>query len=74
MAGVGAEDMAEMLRITRFPHGSMHFRYLGDPIVAEIFKIVHFLDLLEGIKSSIGAWNQKSLSYARRVQLIKSVV
>jgi hypothetical protein len=74
MAGVGEEDMAEMLRTTGFPHGSMPFRYLRVPIAAERLKIVHFPDLLEGIKSSIEAWSQKSLSYVGRVQLIKSVV
>jgi hypothetical protein len=74
MAGVGEEDKAEMMRITSFPHGSMPFCYLEVPIAAERLKIVHFLDLLEGIKTSIRAWSQRTLSYARRVQLIKSVV
>jgi hypothetical protein len=63
-----------MMRITGFPHSSMPFRYLGVPIGAERLKIVHFSDLLEGIKTSIGVWSQRSLSYAGRVQLIKSVV
>jgi hypothetical protein len=74
MAGVEEEDKALMMRITGFPHDSMPFHYLGIPIAVERLKIAHFSDLLEKIKTSIGAWSQRSLSYAGTIQLIKSVV
>jgi hypothetical protein len=57
MAGVGEEDKVEMMRITSFPHGSVPFWYLRVPIASERLKIVHFSDLLEGIKTYIGAWS-----------------
>jgi hypothetical protein len=74
MAGVGEKDKSEMMRITDFPHSSMPFRYLGLLIVAERLKFVHFSNLLERIKNSMGAWSQRTLSYACRLQLIKSIV
>jgi hypothetical protein len=74
MAGVGEEDKAEMMRISSFPHGNMPFRYLGVPIAAKRLKIVHFSNLLDGIKNYIGAWNQWILSYTGRLLLIKPVV
>jgi hypothetical protein len=57
MAEVGEEDKVEMMRIIDFPHGSMPLRYLGVPIAVKRLTIVYFLDLLEGTKNSIGAWN-----------------
>jgi hypothetical protein len=74
MIGVGEEDKAKMMRITRFSQGSMPFCYLRVPIAVEKLKIVYFSDLFKGIKNFKGVWSQRTLSYAGRLQLIKSVV
>jgi hypothetical protein len=67
MAGVGKEDKVEMMRIAGFPYGSMLFCYLGVPIATKRLKIVYFSDLLEAVKNSIGAWNQRMLSYTSKL-------
>ncbi|KAK6122644.1 hypothetical protein DH2020_043620 [Rehmannia glutinosa] len=56
------------------PIGSMPFKYLGIPLAAEKLKAVHYASLVEKIAGYINVWANCTLTYARQMELIRSVV
>lgn len=52
----------------------MPFRYLGIPLSSKKLNIKHYQVLIDKIVSRITHWSAFLLSYAGRVQLIKSVI
>lgn len=73
---VGTSDLetAALLEITNFQLGTFPFRYLGVPLLSSRLNICHYAPLLEKIEALVSARQSRSLSYAGRLELIRSVV
>lgn len=74
LAGVTVSSRNEI--VARFPFGSGSFpvRYLGLPLLTKRMSLLDCLPLLETIRTRIGSWKNKFLSYAGRLQLLSSVI
>ncbi|XP_030540728.2 uncharacterized protein LOC115748390 [Rhodamnia argentea] len=57
-----------------FQQGTLPFRYLGVPIIASRLSKTHCKVLVDSITARVRSWAQRFLSYAGRLQLIKSVL
>ncbi|XP_073049432.1 uncharacterized protein [Primulina eburnea] len=64
----------EILMITGFADGSLPFRYLGVPLAAARLKAADYSILVDTIARRINAWPRNSLSYAGKIELIRSMV
>ncbi|XP_058727178.1 uncharacterized protein LOC131598614 [Vicia villosa] len=62
-----------IFNLTGFKEGGLPFKYLGVPISCKKLASHHYMDLIEKILLRIRHWTAKLLSYAGRLQLIKSV-
>lgn len=74
LAGIQGLDRQRILEITGIPEGILPVRYLGIPLAAEGLRVLHYAPLLEKIATQIGLWTASSLSYAGRLELIRSVL
>lgn len=59
---------------TGFEIGYLAVRYLGIPLSSKKLNLQHYLPLIDKITRRIHHWTAKLLSYAGRVQLIKSFI
>lgn len=57
-----------------FSKGEMPIRYLGVPLSTKTMPVIQFQQLLDRMLGRITYWAAKFLSYAGRIQLIKSVL
>ncbi|KAL2237581.1 UNVERIFIED_CONTAM: putative mitochondrial protein [Sesamum indicum] len=70
-----AQDRREqMLAVLGFQEGHLPMRYLGLPLLSSRLSISDCQPLLSKIDARITGWEGISLSYAGRVQIIKSVL
>lgn len=53
---------------------SLPFRYLGLPLTSKAWTRLDYEPLIDRIRSRLLAWSHRSLSFAGRLQLIKSVI
>lgn len=74
ICGVSQQDKESLLSILGFRERTLPFRYLGLPIHCKNFRVTDFHEFIGKISSKIQSWAAKSLSYAGRVVLIKSVM
>ncbi|XP_059306207.1 uncharacterized protein LOC132057598 [Lycium ferocissimum] len=74
MFGVNDSLKLEILNTLGFCEGHLPFKYLGVPLSSKKLTIAECLPLVEKITDRIKCWSAKLLSYAGRLQLIKSVV
>lgn len=74
MAGLGVSCAEDILSTTHLPLGTLPFRYLGIPMAAAALKAMDFWPLFDSINSYLNVWKGTSLSYAGRVELIRSVL
>lgn len=74
MAGIGMQLGNDILTSCRLTLGSMPFRYLGIPLAAASLKVLNFSSLIEALNNCLNGWKGTSLSYAGRVELIRSVL
>ncbi|KAG7563624.1 Reverse transcriptase domain [Arabidopsis suecica] len=72
-AGLSDREEAE-IALYGFLVGSLPVRYLGLPLMSRKLKISEYSPLLEKITNKFRGWATKSLSYAGRAQLLKSVI
>ncbi|KAL2231024.1 UNVERIFIED_CONTAM: Transposon TX1 uncharacterized protein [Sesamum indicum] len=68
------ERKDQLLSILGFQEGHLPMRYLGLPLISSRLTISDCQPLLSKIDARIAGWEGMSLSYARRVQIIKSVL
>lgn len=61
-------------RLVHAPLGNLPFQYLGVPLVAKKFSYRECKPLVEKITARRKSWASKMLSYAGRIQLLKSVL
>ncbi|XP_058784856.1 uncharacterized protein LOC131659720 [Vicia villosa] len=62
-----------LLNLSGFQEGVMPFKYLGVPITSKKLSIHHYMGLIDKIVSRTRIWTSKLLTYAGRLQLIKSI-
>lgn len=72
--GVRPEIKQEILSSTAMNEGQLPFRYLGVPLSSQKLSVVQCQPLVQKIIQRINCWASKLLSYAGRVQLIKSIL
>ncbi|KAL2250081.1 UNVERIFIED_CONTAM: putative mitochondrial protein [Sesamum indicum] len=64
----------ELLAVLGFQEGQLPMRYLGLPLISSRLSIADYQPLLSKIDTRINGWEGLALSYAGRVQIIKSVL
>lgn len=72
--GVADGIKQEILNMSDMNEGSLPFKYLGVPLSSQKLSVMQCQPLVNRIMQRITCWASRLLSYARRVQLIKSVV
>lgn len=65
---------SSILEIMPFSVGSLPIKYLGVPLISSRLCKQHCAPLIDKVKLKLQNWKNKSLSFAGRLQLIKSVV
>lgn len=74
MAGVTEPVKCGILTNFPFADGELPVRYLGLPLMTQVMRQQDYLPLIEKIRGRINTWTSRFLSYAGRLQLIKSVL
>ncbi|XP_031255913.1 uncharacterized protein LOC116113894 [Pistacia vera] len=74
LSGVTDEEHIGLQSIMGFQLGQLPVRYLGVPLISTRLRHSDCRPLLERILSRIRLWTSASLTYAGRLQLIKSVL
>ncbi|XP_060182493.1 uncharacterized protein LOC132612187 [Lycium barbarum] len=72
--GVPNEDQRRILYFLGIPKGELPIKYLGVPLCAKRISVVQYQPLLEKMLGRITSWTTLFLSYAGRMQLLKSVL
>ncbi|GKA68670.1 putative RNA-directed DNA polymerase [Tanacetum coccineum] len=65
---------AKILEVMPFVEGKLPVRYLGVPLLSKRLYVNDCLPLIDKVKKRILDWKNKMLSFAGRLQLIKSVL
>jgi len=74
LGGVGAAQKQAILSMSGFREGSFLFTYLGVPLSPHRLLANQFSPLLLDLKSSVQGWIGKYLTYAGRLELLRSVL
>ena len=74
LAGLARSSSQEIVEKFPFEVGNLPVRYLGLPLLTKKLTSTDYLPLLEHIKKKIGSWSSRFLSYAGRLNLIRSVL
>lgn len=74
MGGVSEVEQRRILRNFPFAVGELPVRYLGLPLMTKAMRRQDYMPLLGKIRSRICSWTSRFLSYAGRLQLIRSVL
>jgi hypothetical protein len=72
--GVSEDIKQAILNLSQFIEGSFPFKYLGVPLSPHRLLASQFSPLIHRLESTIQSWMGKFLSYAGRLELIKSVL
>ncbi|KAL0412017.1 UNVERIFIED_CONTAM: hypothetical protein Slati_3791400 [Sesamum latifolium] len=72
-ASIQNDELHGILTRTGFARGEP-IRYLGIPLAAQRLSIIDYSPLVDQIAKSISKWAAKSLLYAGRLELIRSVI
>lgn len=70
----GCRNKGELCSLLGISRGKFHVRYLGLPLSIQYPKARHFLPLLDKLRSKVDGWMVHSLSFAGRMELLKSVL
>ena len=73
-AGVDEAERGQLCDILGIQEGWLPLRYLGLPLISTKLDAAAHKNFLDEMMSKIKSWSTKTLSYAGRVQLIKSVL
>lgn len=74
LAGLGPQHCDNILAESQLSLGTMPFRYLGIPMAASSLKVQDFSPFLAALNSLFNGWRGITLSYAGKVELIRSVL
>lgn len=64
----------DILNVTGFTSGVLPFRYLGIPLASSKLRTSDYSLLVDVIRSKISVWPRHTLSYAGKVELLRSMV
>jgi len=64
----------QILNLLSFPKGSLPMRFLGVPLITSKLKHQDCQPLMQRIVAKVHSWTSRFLSYAGRLQLIKTVL
>ncbi|KAE8697209.1 hypothetical protein F3Y22_tig00110627pilonHSYRG00065 [Hibiscus syriacus] len=73
-AGFHSLSLEEIHLATGFKIGSLPVRYLGIPLVSRKISEKDCYTLIDNIRARLNHWTTKTLSYASRLELIKTVL
>ncbi|CAA7027691.1 unnamed protein product [Microthlaspi erraticum] len=73
-SGVPQEDCDLIKFSTGMPQGSLPVKYLGVPLSSKKLSITNCEVLIQQVKTRLTSWSSKSLSFAGRLVLIKTVI
>ncbi|KAL0278057.1 UNVERIFIED_CONTAM: polyprotein [Sesamum radiatum] len=68
------QERQQILDYLGFQEGSLPVRYLGIPLTSSRLTIADCRPLIDKVDARLAGWNNQILSYAGRLQLIKSVL
>ncbi|KAK4380929.1 hypothetical protein Sango_3017300 [Sesamum angolense] len=68
------QDRQQILESVGFQEGSLPVKYLGIPLTSSRLTISDCRPLLDKVDARLAGWHNQNLSYAGRLQLIKSVL
>lgn len=71
--GIDEDTLNRRKDFTGFVIGSLPIKYLGVPLISKRISIKDCKPLIDKITTKIHHWTTKSLSYARRLQLVQSI-
>ncbi|CAH9071538.1 unnamed protein product [Cuscuta epithymum] len=74
LGGNVANALPQILDLVDFQQGSFPVRYLGIPLAPLKISVAQFSPLIDTVTDYINAWNTKTLSYAGKLELIRSVM
>ncbi|XP_019265436.1 PREDICTED: uncharacterized protein LOC109242998 [Nicotiana attenuata] len=74
VAGISNQHKQKILEKLKFTNGEIPFKYLGVPLSSKKPTISQCMPLVDRIAGRARCWTTRFLSYAGRVQLIKSVL
>ncbi|KAL0292609.1 UNVERIFIED_CONTAM: hypothetical protein Scaly_2581600 [Sesamum calycinum] len=68
------QQRQQLLDCVGFQEGSLPIKYLGIPLSSSRLTIADCRPLIDKVDTRLAGWNHQTLSYAGRLQLIKSVI
>ncbi|KAL0293927.1 UNVERIFIED_CONTAM: hypothetical protein Sangu_3228300 [Sesamum angustifolium] len=68
------QERQQILDYLGFQEGSLPVKYLGIPLTSSRLTIADCRPLIDKVDARLAGWNNQILSYAGRLQLIKSVL
>lgn len=74
MGGLSVARQARLLALTGFQRGNFPMRYLGLPLSTSSWSKQDCKSLTDKVTSGIHSWSSRNLSFAGRLQLIRSVL
>ncbi|CAK8574090.1 unnamed protein product [Lathyrus sativus] len=74
LAGVDEKTKKDIRMASDFQMGQLPFRYLGVPVTSKKLSIAQYSSLIDKIVEKVQHWTTRLLTYAGRLQLIKSVM
>ncbi|XP_059627135.1 uncharacterized protein LOC132269932 [Cornus florida] len=74
LSGVNDSLEAAILALLGFEKGALPVRYIGVPFVSTMLRSTDCRSLIDRITLRIGHWTSKNLSFAGRLQLIRSIL
>ncbi|CAH9094512.1 unnamed protein product [Cuscuta epithymum] len=74
VGGVADYELKHILDLVDFGRGTFPVKYLGIPLAPLKISVAQYSPLLDTITDFLNAWNTKSISYAGKLELIRSVV
>ncbi|KAA0026071.1 uncharacterized protein E6C27_scaffold581G00620 [Cucumis melo var. makuwa] len=74
VAGVNNENASHLATCMGFARGNLPVRYLGLPLLTGRLRSNDCAPLIQRITSQIRSWNARVLSFAGRLQLVRSVL
>ncbi|CAH9147761.1 unnamed protein product [Cuscuta epithymum] len=74
VGGVRDLELQNILDLVDYGQGTFPVRYLGIPLAPLKVSVAQYAPLIEVIQDFLNAWNTKTISYAGKIELIRSVI
>ncbi|XP_059277586.1 uncharacterized protein LOC132031652 [Lycium ferocissimum] len=74
IGGLNNRDAQQIIEYLGYRHEDLPFNYLGVPLITKKLTLLQWQPLIEKVVAKIFSWTAIHLSYAGRIQLVKSVI